>query len=156
MKKIATLLCSLCFLPLLLLAPLETFADDDSLSIIPVADSDKVNEAIQKVGSDAWNVVDNYNYQASQLTCEQQIASGIWDWWTILCYAVDLVSFLSQVGIAIGALMIVYAWYIYATAVFRWGNASAGKTAVTRAILGVIVIVFSYAIVRIITRAFLT
>jgi len=31
--------------------------------------------------------------------------------------------------------MIIYAGYIYATAVFRGGNASAGKTAVNRAIL---------------------
>jgi hypothetical protein len=67
-----------------------------------------------------------------------------------------LASFLSQLGIAIGALMIIYAGYIYATAVFNGGNASAGKTAATRAILGSIVIIFSYAIVRILTRAFLS
>lgn len=143
------------FLPLVTI-PTISFADADSLSIIPDGNEETITDAIKAIWSEWGSVIDNYNTEVAKLSCEDQIASGIRDRWTILCYAVNLVSFLSQVGIFIGAMMIIYAGYIYATAVFNGGNASAGKTAVTRAILGVVVIVFSYAIVRIVTRAFLT
>ena len=136
-----------------ILAPM-VFADSDSISIIPQWDKTKVEDAIEKVWLSWWTVIDRYNN--IELSCEDQIASGIRNRWTIMCYAAKLVSFISQIWIAIWALMIIYAGYIYATAVFNGWNATAWRTAVIRAIFGIIIIVFSYAIVRIVTKAFLT
>jgi hypothetical protein len=53
----------------------------------------------------------------------------------------------------IGALMIIYSWYTYATAVFSGGNAS--NDPIKFAVYGILVIAFSYAIMRILMSAFL-
>ena len=84
------------------------------------------------------------------------MASGIFTWDTLLDYLVYLVKFLSQLGIFIGACFIIYAGYIYASNVFTGKEPSSGKTAISNAVIGVIVITFSYAIMRAITVAFLT
>jgi len=47
-----------------------------------------------------------------------QFASGIMTWNTLIQYIVYLVRFLSQLALVIGAVMIVYAGYIYATGIF--------------------------------------
>jgi len=47
-----------------------------------------------------------------------QLASGIMTRNTLLDYTVYLVRFLSQVGLLIGGLMIIYAGYLYATTIF--------------------------------------
>jgi len=51
-----------------------------------------------------------------------QLASGIMTWDTLLDYVVYVVRFLSQIGLVIGAVMIVYAGYLYATSIFSQGN----------------------------------
>ena len=85
-----------------------------------------------------------------------QLASGIMTWDTLLDYVVYLVRFLSQIGIVIGVVMIIYAGYLYATSVFSAGNMTKGKSAITNAIIGVLVIAFSYAIMKLLTSAFLS
>ena len=85
-----------------------------------------------------------------------QIASGIMTRDTLLDYIVYLVRFLSQIGILIGVIMIIYAGYLYASSIFNQSNMSKGKTALTNAIIGVLVVVFSYAIMKLLTSAFLS
>ena len=41
------------------------------------------------------------------------------NWDTLLNYVVYLMRFLNQIGILIGAIMILYAGYLYATSVFK-------------------------------------
>jgi hypothetical protein len=53
------------------------------------------------------------------LSLPEKIATGIMDWTTILDYVVYLIRFLSQIGLVIGALMIVYAGYKYATTILN-------------------------------------
>ena len=77
-------------------------------------------------------------------------------WDTILDYIVYLVRFLSQVGIVIGVIMIIYAGYLYATSIFSPSNMTKGKSAITNAIIGVLVVAFSYAIMKLLTSAFLS
>jgi hypothetical protein len=77
------------------------------------------------------------------------------DWNTILTYFARFVNYLSQLGIFVWACFIVYAWYVYATAVFGSWKVEKGKTAITNAILGVIIITFSYAIMKAVMAAFL-
>jgi len=52
--------------------------------------------------------------------------------------------------------MIIYAGYIYASSVFSGKEAGAGNKAITNAIIGVLVIVFSYAIMKLVTSAFIS
>ena len=75
-------------------------------------------------------------------------------WDTLLDYAAYLVRFLSQVGLFIGAVMIIWAGYQYATAVFS-GSAPSNDP-IKNAIVGILVITFSYALIRIATRMFLS
>jgi TRAP-type C4-dicarboxylate transport system permease small subunit len=54
----------------------------------------------------------------------------------------------------VGALMIIYAGYIYANAVWT-GNATKATDPLKKAIMGIIIIISSYAIMRILTSMFL-
>lgn len=127
--------------------------------IIPEAtNQDTVNGAVKAVGDNWGNVRDTYNQKASDMknSIGDQMASGIMTRDTLLDYVVYLVRFLSQIGIVIGVVMIIYAGYLYASSIFSQSNMSKGKTALTNAIIGVLVVVFSYAIMKLLTSAFLS
>ncbi len=133
------------------------FAQND-FEIIPEAiNSGEVVEAVNTVGSEWGDVRENYNEQAEQLdSVGDQLASGIMTRDTLLDYVVYLVRFISQIGIVIGVIMIIYAGYMYATSVFSSGNMAKWKKALTNAIVGVLVVAFSYAIIKLLTSAFLS
>lgn len=139
--------------------PTITFAQN--LEIIPEAQNkDEVVTSVKTVGDTAWSVRKNYNSEAERLAAKHdiwaQMASGIMNWDTILDYVAYLIKFLSQAGIFVWALMIVYAGYIYASTAFTGGDISSGKTAIKNAITGVVIIAFSYAIMRVVVVAFLS
>lgn len=139
--------------------PINSFAQtSNDFEIIPKASSGGVVEkAVNAVAS--WgNVWKIYNEQASglQKNLWDQMASGIMTRDTLLDYVVYLVRFLSQIGIFIGVMMIIYAGYLYASSIFSASNMSKGKSAITNAIIGVLVIAFSYAIMKLLTSAFLS
>lgn len=145
----------------LLILPIHSFAQQTSndFEIIPKASSGgKATQAVEAVGKTGWSVRNTYNQQASKLSGSvgDQLASGIMTRDTLLEYIVYLVRFLSQIGIFIGVLMIIYAGYLYASSVFSPSNMSKGKSAITNAIIGVLVIAFSYAIMKLLTSAFLS
>lgn len=77
------------------------------------------------------------------------------NWDTIASYFARFVNYLSQLGIFIGACFIVYAGYVYATAVFGGGKVEKGNMAIKNALLGVVIITFSYAIMKAVMAAFL-
>ena len=140
---------------------LPTFAVDtaSNFEIVPQADSwGKVEQAVEAVGSQWGHVRDTYNEQASEMNGQvgNQLASGIMTRDTLLDYVVYLVRFLSQVGLLIWGLMVIYAGYLYATTIFGWGDASKGKKAITNAIIGILVIAFSYAIMKMLTSALIS
>lgn len=143
----------------MLIVPMHSFAQtQNDFEIIPKATSgNKVENAVEAVGASWWNVRDIYNTKASELNnVGDQIASGIMTRDTLLNYIVYLVRFLSQIGLVIGVLMIIYAGYLYASSIFSPSNMSKGKAAITNAIIGVLVIAFSYAIIKLLTSAFLS
>jgi len=128
----------------------------NQLQIIPESKND-TSANVQRIW-EAWGTVwQQYQKEASSLKDDLwgQMASGIFTWTTLLDYLVYLVKFLSQLGIFVGACFIIYAGYIYATSIF--GNKTdTWTTAIKNAIIGTIVITFSYAIMKAITVAFLT
>lgn len=107
-----------------------------------------------------WTVWDRYNTQADQLSNSvgDQFASGIMTRDTLIRYIVYLVRFLSQIALVIWAVMIIYAWYVYATGIFTssWDGASEGNKAIRYAIEWIVVVASAYAIMRILTSAFLS
>ena len=158
MKKFLLTIITLQFL----ITPILAFAQDrNDFEIIPEATSQAtVDKAVKAVGADGGNVRDNYNKQATSAELKNsvgnQLASGIMTRDTLLDYVVYLVRFLSQIGLVIGVMMIIYAGYLYASSVFSPSNMSKGKSALTNAIIGVLVVAFSYAIMKLLTSAFLS
>ena len=134
--------------------------DTNDFEIIPKWNDTTITNAVNAVGKTWWSVRDNYNKQAQSSGIKNsvgnQIASGIMTRDTLLDYVVYLVRFLSQIGIVIGVVMIIYAGYLYASSIFDASNMSKGKAALTNAIIGVLVIAFSYAIMKLLTSAFLS
>ncbi len=159
MKKIRAIM-TIIAISTCLSIPVRTTAQNPSndYEIIPKASSGgKVEAAVKAVGEEGGSVRDTYSEKAEELnTVGDQMASGIMTWDTLLDYIVYLVRFLSQIGIVIGVVMIIYAGYLYASSVFSPGNMTKGKTALTNAIIGVLVVAFSYAIMKLLTSAFLS
>lgn len=142
-----------------MLMPLWLLAQWTDFEIIPEAeDQSQVTEAVQDVGSEGWQVWDKYNQQAENLSEDlwAQMASGIMTRDTLLDYVVYVVRFLSQIGLVIGAIMIIYAGYLYATTIFWAWDVSKWKKAITNAIIGILVIAFSYAIMKLLTSALIS
>ena len=148
-----------CIIVGVLILPILSFAQTptNNFEIIPQStDQTTVDKAVEAVSKSPGNVWNTYNTKAAELkNVGDQLASGIMTWDTLLNYVVYLVRFLSQIGIFIGVMMIIYAGYLYATSIFNPGNMSKGKSAITNAIIGVLVIAFSYAIMKLLTSAFL-
>lgn len=139
-----------------ILSGMIVFAQSN-LEIVPQVDQSTlwtINTAIQDP-NDTRNVWDIYDDQANELNTAEQIASGVMTWNTILDYGVLLLKFLSQAWLLVGALMFIYTWYEYIMSVIK-GDGEPSKDNIKYAIYGILIIVFSYAIMRILTRAFLT
>ena len=135
---------------------LPIHAQSNDFAIIPAASSGgQVVGSVDAIGKSGGNVRKVYNEQAKKLSLGDQMASGIMTRTTLLDYVVYVVRFLSQIGLLIGGIMIIYAGYMYATEIFG-GKAAAGKSAITNAIIGVLVIAFSYAIMKLLTSALLS
>ncbi len=132
-------------------------AQANDFLIIPESEKpSEIGTIVQDIWSQWGAVIDRYNAQAEKNTdIGTAFATGVFTRDTILDYLVYLIRFISQLGILIGWVMIIYAGYIYATAVFNDNNISKAKDAISKAILWIIIITFSYAIVRVVTRAFL-
>lgn len=130
-----------------------------NLEIIPEAKTD-VESVVENVAK-WWKVWDMYNEEAEKLQSQKdlwaQMASGIFTWDTLLDYLAYLIKFMSEIGIFVWAVFIVYAWYLYATSIFTGDSGATWKwnKAIKNAIIWVIVITFSYAIMKTITAAFL-
>lgn len=133
-----------------------------NLQIIPELNSDSAINIWKEVESiwEWWKVWDKYNKQADEYQSKKnlaaQMASGVFTWDTLLDYLVYLVKFLSEAGIFVWACFIIYAWYLYATNVFTGKDPSSANKAIKNSILWVVIITFSYAIMKAIAAAFLT
>ena len=124
----------------------------NGIQIIPELDDGEVreiNEAIDRIGKTGWNVRNEYNKTASGLSTSEQIASWIMNRDTLVNYLVYVIKFLSQLWLVIWVVFIMYAWYKYMVSVFNgWKTPS---STVKNAIIWVIIVIFSYAIMKILT-----
>ena len=130
----------------------ESDLDVDWFEIMPKlndAQLEKVNKTIDAVWREWGKVRQNYNSGAEDLKTSEQIASWIMNRNTILNYIVFVVKFLSQLWLLIWAAFIMFAWYKYMLSVFGWTK-TPGST-LKNAIIWVIIVIFSYAIMKTLT-----
>ena len=159
-KKTTTVLASSAFF--LLMGNLVS-ATPNNLHIIPESsvESSQIRDDILKVGNPekGGTVIDRYNQKAEEITKSEDIwrsmQTWIMNWDTLINYVVYLMRFLSQLGLLIGGLMVLYAGYQYATTIFGYGSPNNAKTAIKNAVIWVIVVVASYAIWKGIISLFL-
>ena len=114
-----------------------------------VEDIDKLDVAIKNIWSTWWKVWETYNATASGLKTSEQIATWIMNWDTLMNYLVYIVQFTSQLWLVVWGWFIMYAWYKYMFSVFNWSQPP--SSTVKNAIIWVIIVIFSYAIMKTLT-----
>lgn len=90
---------------------------------------------------------DNYHKAHEDLNFRERLASWILEIDDIVNYMVYIVGFLSQLWMLIWVIFIMYAWYKYMLSIFNWWKTA--NSTLKNAIIWVIIIIFSYAIIRI-------
>ncbi len=128
--------------------------------IVNQANQSNVDARVKAVSTTKGSVRDEYNAQLNDKSfnnpanISDQLASGIMSRDTIMDYAVYLLRFLSQIALLIGALVFVYNGYQYILETIGMGSPNSGN--MKNAVIGMCIVFFSYAIMKILTRAFLT
>ena len=137
---------------------LYSFADLDrtqnNLHIIPQTSYSK--QATSNIIKNIWDiesagtVLERYSGAAAELEQKWDLGAafetGVFSWNIVISYLVYLLRFISQLGLLIWAVMILYAGYQYATFIFGFWDPSKAKTTINRAIQWVLILVFSFAI----------
>jgi len=128
----------------------------DDWNIIPEWSWTKAKKAVQAVWKDPSKVWKNYNEQSENMKDDvwTAFASWIFNWDTIYNFLAYIAKLLSWIGLVIWAGMIIYAWYKYAMWVFTADASKWWKDAVKQAIYWVLIIIFSYAIMKILLWMF--
>ncbi len=132
---------------------ITTAQNVDGFNIIPELTEEeaiKANQKIKEIWSTWWEVMNKYREVAAKdFTIEQQLATWVMNRDTIMNYLVFVIQFLSQLWLLVWVVFIMYAWYKYMVSVFEgWKTPS---STVKNAIIWVLIIIFSYAIMRILT-----
>lgn len=70
-------------------------------------------------------------------------------------YAAYLVKFVANIALVVGSLMVIYAGYLYVTSMYMGDASGKADGAIKWAAIGIAVIIFSYAVMRILISAFL-
>jgi hypothetical protein len=154
----------------------STFAAvQDPFVLIPEAKDEEFYENVDKLTDpntdegkefrNAYNSIwDEYatsDDSSPQFWCDlgAMLSSGIVTWDTILCLLVRIVKFVANMALIVGSAMIIYAGYLYT--ITAMSGVSVDETwkandAIRNAAIGIVIVVFSYAIQRIVTQAFLS
>jgi len=127
--------------------------DLDWFNIISELDNEQVTkaqQAIQNVWQTWKEVWKTYRQTAdSWLTTSEQLATWIMNRNTIMDYLVYVVQFISQLWITVWVVFIMYAWYQYMLSVFN--DSKPWTSMLKNAIIWVIIVIFSYAILKTLT-----
>lgn len=101
-----------------------------------------------------WHVLENQKnlIKSWNLTMAQQINTWIMSWDTILDYCVFLVKFLGEVALLIWAVAIIFLWYKRITKNVFWES----PKGLTMIVIWILVVIFAYAIVKLLWSAFIS
>lgn len=106
----------------------------------------RIQDATTEIWKSWWSVMETYKEKAANLTTAEQLNSWIMTRDTIMNYLVFVIKFLSQIWLVIWAWFIMFAGYKYMTSIITWS--SADKSMIPNAIIWVIIVIFSYAIMK--------
>lgn len=101
------------------------------------------NKELQTIESEGGNVL------------WYQLATGIISWKWVLFYIAYLIRFLAQMGMVIGAAMIIYTGYKYAISALKGEAAPGLSNLLVNILLWLFLITASYGILKLITTTFL-
>jgi len=130
--------------------------DDDTWTLIPKSDkqSSEIEKIVTEVGSGAGSVWENYKEKSENIDPGTAFATWVFSWDTIFAFLKHIAKLLSEMWLVIGAGMIIYAGYKYASWVFTWDASKWWKDAIKWAIYGLLIVIFSYAIMRLLLAMF--
>lgn len=126
-------------------------SSDDAWTIIPEG---SVWGTVTEIWKKPWKVWKTYNAKAGGMSVWDSFASWVFSWDTILDFFKHIANVLSQIGLVIWSWMIIYAWYKYASWVFTGDASKWWKDAIKWAISWVLIVIFSYAIMKILLWMF--
>ena len=137
------------------------FAEDDSWTLIPKPESNTA-ESVEwglsnRVGMKWWDVWKNYDKISKNIVKDDvwlAFATWVFSWDTIFAFLKHIAKLLSEIWLVIWAGMIIYAGYKYATGVFTGDASKWGKDAIKGAIYGLLIVIFSYAIMKLLLAMF--
>ncbi len=126
---------------------------DDDISIIPKWDTTNAAQKVEQVSS-GWKVWETYRdiVDNGDLSLGDQLASWIMSRDTILDYCVYLAKFLWELALLLWAMAIIFMWY---KRIFR-NLKPQSDNPLWKIILWLLIIIFAYAIVKLIWSAFIS
>lgn len=69
---------------------------------------------------------------------------------------IQVVRFVANMALVVGSAMVIYAGYLYVMSVYAGDQTSKANEAVKDAAIGIVIVIFSYAIQKIVSQAFLS
>ncbi len=129
-----------------------TNAEDENLSVVPKLSEKEIehtNRRINFLWSKWWEFWKNYLLASDDLSFFERLSSWILTRDDIPNFLVLVVNFLSQLWLVVWVIFIMYAGYKYMISVFNWLKAP--TSTIKNAIIWVIIVISSYAIMRILT-----
>lgn len=131
-------------------------ADSADFVILPRASESETEEIVDKISTtsgDVWEEINRINYADGGISLEEQLASGAMNRDTIIDMIAYAISKISQLALFIWALMIIRNGYQYAAHAITWDLPNADN--IKNAVIWICVVIFSYAIMRALSSAFL-
>lgn len=125
----------------------------DDIAIIPEWNSTIAAEKVKEVSS-WWNVWKIYRkiVDEENMSVWDQLASGIMNWDTILNYSVYIAKFLWEIALLAWAVAIIFLWYKRITKNIFWDT----PKWILLVLIWLLIIIFSYAIIKLIRSAFIS
>jgi hypothetical protein len=128
---------------------------DNSFQLIPKVEEQTVKQTYTDLtkADTRHQFWDKYNEKATKLSVDQQLATWVMNWDTIIAYSAVVITFISNLWLVVGAWFIIWSGYQYAMSAF--GMKEDNGKAIKNALIGIAVIATSYGIFRLLTRIFI-
>lgn len=153
----------------------QAWLNTDPFSLIPEAVDQSYSTKVDKLtdpstdeGKKFWNAYNaagdayaNKDISSVEFGCDlwAMLASGIVTWDTVLCLLIRVVKFVANMALVVWSAMIIYAGYLYTITAISGASidqTSKANDAIKNAAIGIVIVIFSYALQRIVTQAFLS
>lgn len=133
----------------------EYSRDKDTFELIPKVEDQVLKDTYKELSSNKtkhqfWDI---YGAKANKLKLNDQLATWVMNWDTIIAYAGVVIQFISSLWLVVWAWFIIYSGYQYAMSAF--GTQEDKGKAIKNAFIGIAIITTSYGIFRLLYRIFI-